>query len=546
MINNNWIFGFNSGLDFSTNPPTPTSNNLMKTYEGCATVSDKNGILLFYTDGRTIWDHTHSAKVTGLLGDPSSTQSAIIVPDPSDSEQYYVLTIDGSSNSVPPFNHFNGGLLNIHTWNFQPMSSLMTLPSTAKLSPAEKITAVQHKNCRDYWVITAIQKGKDGSTTNSGISKGPGLFRIYEINANGIRHHIDIDMKLNISDIGYLKSNNKRSHLAIANTAYKQVLVYPFNNSTGLIDLSGLQTIDAKYGVYGVAFSPNSSILYYGTLHSGNTNGYVYQVDYLNNLNSTKVGTFKNKNGRYAIGALQLGIDNRIYIAKDAENSLGAIENPDILGVGCNLKNNFITLPKGSKCMLGLPNLLPNACEDHDDCSCGCNGCNEDAKKQNEELIERAKTKFNTIKSDKNCPEPFAKKCELSVIDKKKNLNPCFSFHWGDGAHDQIEEHDTEVFYITVCNNYNDITYNGLRITKVTLSPDIHPLDKIHIVPDRFINFDCLEPCTCQTRAFAMINRANDTAGNYTLEVTYCYEEILLAKSGNSGVAKFPVVLTED
>ena len=546
MINNNWIFGFNSGLDFSTNPPTPTSSNLIGTYEGCASISDKNGNLLFYTDGQTIWDNANFSKATGLLGDSSSTQSAIIVPDPSNSDQYYVLTMDGSSNSAPPFNHFNGGLYNVITGSFIKLSTLMTLPSTNGFSPAEKITAIQHKNCKDYWVLTILQKGNDGNTTGSGISKGIGTFRIFKINSSGIQHHIDIPIDIEIDEVGYLKSSNNLQNIVIANGRNNNVLVYPFDNSTGLINISGLKLVKSKYGVYGVEFSPNSNLLYYGTLSPGNGTGtgYIYQVDFLNNLTSTKVGTFRNKGGRYAIGALQLGIDNRIYIAKDGEKYLGAIENPDILGTGCNVNNNFITLPKDSKCMLGLPNLLPNACVD--DCGCGCTGCNKDSDKQNEELISRAKVKFNTIKSNGNCADPFTGKCELNAIEKGKDLTPCFSFHWGDGNNDQIEEHDTEIFYITICNNFNDITFNGLRITKVTLTPNVHPVEKIQIVPDRFVNLDCLKPCSCQTREFAMITRANDTAGNYTLEVEYCYEEIVIALSGSSSVAKFPVTITED
>ncbi|HRI60039.1 MAG TPA: hypothetical protein PK228_09960, partial [Saprospiraceae bacterium] len=118
--------------------------------------------------------------------------------------------------------------------------------------------------------------------------------------------------------------------------------------------------------------------------------------------------------------------------------------------------------------------------------------------------------------------------------------------HWGDGSNDQIEEHDTEVFYITVCNSFNDIQYNGLRITKITLIPDIHPINKIQIVPDRFINLDCLEPCSCQTREFAMITRADDTAGAYTMEVEYCYESITIASGGNGGKVEFELEITED
>jgi hypothetical protein len=79
-----WYFGSNAGLDFSTNPPTPLTNGMLNTIEGCATICDALGNLLFYTDGSTVYDQTHAvmANGTGLSGNSSSTQSAIIVKKP--------------------------------------------------------------------------------------------------------------------------------------------------------------------------------------------------------------------------------------------------------------------------------------------------------------------------------------------------------------------------------------------------------------------------------------------------------------------------------
>jgi len=178
--------------------------------------------------------------------------------------------------------------------------------------------------------------------------------------------------------------------------------------------------------------------------------------------------------------------------------------------------------------------------------NCGCHGCNEHAEEQNIELIDRAKAKYNTLKSRTTCAAPFGEKCDNTALNPQVSLEPCFYLHWGDGSNDQIEEHDTEVFYLTVCNPFNDIQYNGLRITKITLIPNVHPIDKIHIVPDRFISLDCLEPCSCQTREFAMITRANDTAGTYKMEVEYCFSNITLTSSSGSGKAEFDLEITED
>ena len=94
-------------------------------------------------------------------------------------------------------------------------------------------------------------------------------------------------------------------------------------------------------------------------------------------------------------------------------------------------------------------------------------------------------------------------------------------------------------------NNFNDILFKGLRITQVTLNPNL-PISSAHIVPDRFINIDCLEPCSCQTREFAIITRDTNIAGNYTIDVEYCYDEIIVSSGGGQGTASFPLTITED
>ena len=80
---NHWFFGQNAGINFNNGTATSTTGSL-NTIEGCASFSDISGDLLFYTDGITVWDKNHTKMPNGqnLLGDPSSTQSAIIVPHP--------------------------------------------------------------------------------------------------------------------------------------------------------------------------------------------------------------------------------------------------------------------------------------------------------------------------------------------------------------------------------------------------------------------------------------------------------------------------------
>ena len=56
----NWYFGENSGIKFHPNGSvTALLDGQLNTKEGCATISDGSGNLLFYTDGSTIWNKNH-------------------------------------------------------------------------------------------------------------------------------------------------------------------------------------------------------------------------------------------------------------------------------------------------------------------------------------------------------------------------------------------------------------------------------------------------------------------------------------------------------
>ena len=103
---NIWYFGGNAGLNFNTSPPTPLFDlpitNTFST-EGCSTVSDSNGNLLFYTNGEKVWNKNFQIMFNGdhLSGHNSSTQSSAIIPYPGTYnstenrfDKYFLVTLD--------------------------------------------------------------------------------------------------------------------------------------------------------------------------------------------------------------------------------------------------------------------------------------------------------------------------------------------------------------------------------------------------------------------------------------------------------------------
>ncbi len=561
MINQNWIFGNSAGITFnsaspsSINVPNPVGERRFSTWEGCTSVSDANGNLLFYTEGKFIWKSDGTTIKNGtadyqLKGDKTSSQSAIIVPDPGNDKQYYILTADGSSfGHDGVYNHFNGVLINVDTWNITEIipNLISTPPPTDNLSPAEKITVIRAPNCKDFWVLTAFQEVKSNATKDLSAAHGPGLIQIYKINAAGISFIEQVQLNVMISDVGYMKSSHDGKVITIASTTLNKVDIFPFDNTLGKIDVT---PTTLKIGSpYGLEFSPNNQILYISRIGYKKPKNLLSQVDMTQtSLSDTLVGTFNRQPGqkRHVIGTVQLGPDNKIYIARDQYNKVGVIHEPNVLGVGCNIDIDYITLATGT-CQIGLPNLVSHLCppDDCDCCDCSCPDCNKDATSQNKELIERAKTKLLKGKSSEKCVAPFAENCEQTVAKEGVDLTPCFSFHIGDSNNEKVPTSKTSVFYLTVCNPFTDVQYNGLKITKVSLfqgnSKEEVDLDLIQIVPDRFISMDCLKPCSCQTREFALIAKDKSEADKYRLEVEYCYEELVFVPHGGHGSVKFSV-----
>lgn len=62
--NNIWLFGDRAGLDFNFSPPKPITGSMIA-LEGCASIANENGELLFYTNGISVWDRNHQLMPNG-------------------------------------------------------------------------------------------------------------------------------------------------------------------------------------------------------------------------------------------------------------------------------------------------------------------------------------------------------------------------------------------------------------------------------------------------------------------------------------------------
>lgn len=341
---NNWYFGRYAGLSFESGKPVPVLTNKMSTEEGSSVISDKEGKLLFYTNGVSVWNAKHEAMKNGmnLKGDPSSTQSSVAVAWPDHPGKYYLFTIaasgqePGLSYSLVDMNLENGLGEVVEKEKNVPLRNMLT----------EKMTAVMHRNGKDTWLIVHGWQSNEFLAflvTAKGIAKVP-------VSSKSGTVHDGADYNTQ----GYLKSNPDGTNLALALEASDLVEVFDFNNESGIVSNPvGIQA-KAKSYVYGIEFSPNGSLLYY----SAGGIGEIWQVNLQAGsekairASATFVG--KTAKGNW-IGALQLASDRKIYFTIHKTNFLGVIENPDALGTACGYKNDAVSLaPRIAT--LGLPN----------------------------------------------------------------------------------------------------------------------------------------------------------------------------------------------
>ncbi|MBC6999641.1 T9SS type B sorting domain-containing protein [Cytophaga sp. FL35] len=351
-----WYFGENAGLDFSSGAPVALTDGAMITQEGCATISDGNGNLLFYTSGVTVWDRTHNPMPngTGLLGDFSSSQSAIVVPDPGNPDLYYVFTVDdlggpnGFQYSVVDMT-LNGGLGDV---------TLKNIPLTTPV--AEKLTAVEHANGTDIWVLVHTYGNNQFLAylvTPTGLITNPVVSAVGE----------NLPLHSGARGVGgYMKISPDGQFLAYVTSTGMDRHLFRFDTLTGqvsdFIELNPYfpaSTNTVLNSSYGVEFSSDSSKLYItsSNFFQNFTSEYnIHQFDLTTYseaaILASGVEIAPIRPGQD--GAIQLGIDGKIYITELEENALSVINNPNLGGLACNYVRSAVPLASGVS-RLGLP-----------------------------------------------------------------------------------------------------------------------------------------------------------------------------------------------
>ena len=373
-----WYFGYFSGLHFNTDPSALT-NGKLNIEEGTAVASDKDGNVLFYTNGVTIWSarsepHTIMRNGTELNGGDNSTQSALIIPNPRNSNIFYVFTVSdllrvnsvltvgkGLSYSIVDMS-LNAGAGAVTQKNIHLVTYNEDKREEKDLKCSQKLTAVAHADDTSYWVVTHfLNRFFSFHVTARGVSSrpvisetGPTLYPgNYLRNAKG-------QLKLS-PDGNYLAMANWANGFDSEGEGTGSLYLFNFNNNTGEVSNPQKLLPNDYVFAYGVEFSHDSKKLYAslrshkdGTIDRGKSS--LFQFD-LNAGDIPNSGYRLYKNDNLTAGALQLGIDTKVYGAANNKSKLLVINNPTQLKNVANFSTEGPALA-GRPAKRGLPSFV--------------------------------------------------------------------------------------------------------------------------------------------------------------------------------------------
>jgi len=367
LQNNNWVFGYGAGVDFSGPIPIGSSNAAINSNESTASVSNPStGQLLFYTDGRKVWNVNNQVMPNGsnLLGGffNSCTQGALIVPFPDNDQRYYLFTLEElEGQSVNPFTDnglrysivdmtLNGGLGDVQVASVNtPLANDLT----------EKLIVIRSDEIQGFWVIAHKKNANEflawkidlcGVTAQPVVSTVGSFFSGAPFGATEAWS-------------GAMDASPDGNRIGMPVDWSDRLEFFDFNKTTGVVSNPlTVNVVDDSnppfLRKYGACFSPDGSKFYYTNMNS------VYQLD-LSTYTSAAIASsitliyspLLEPNINYCF-QIEEAPNNRLYVAIGNTARLDEISNPNLLGLGCGYVVNAVSFSPAT-CQLGLPAQVP-------------------------------------------------------------------------------------------------------------------------------------------------------------------------------------------
>ncbi len=337
-----WLTGNGQQLNFQSGQPVLTE--FEGKYNAIASICDKDGNLLFYTDGKQLWNRKHELMMNGeslhannhlFLNRPE------FIPWPGKNGHYLLIY---ESVYIPS---------GTGTYKYKDKKILYAVidanannGSGKVISKGNKIHVDYHSSptiagyCNDsyFWLIIDANE-------NVTDYRRDGIYA-YKIDENGVNYIPVINRENNFGNSNNYKfsPNGDKIRFTLANNDYeREDLIADFNFKTG--ELYNFRYIGFQIFTEG-EFSPNSNLFY---CFDG-MNIIQFDARYVN-LNSSSrtyeiIHTFStNDENMYPGNDLQLGPDGKIYFTwldvSDGKTKLGRINNPNNIGSGCDVDPEF-------------------------------------------------------------------------------------------------------------------------------------------------------------------------------------------------------------
>ena len=348
-----WFLNNNTGLNFSTNPPTPISGFSLGVAEGVASIADAQGNLLFYSNGIAINNAAHNlmANGSGIIGNTSTTQGALIVKQPMSSSIYYVFTLDAGTAGN------QGAHYSVVDMSLAAGMGSVVAKNNFLYSPSiEKQVAIRHCNGKDVWIVS-----HEGFSNN---------FYAYLLTASGlnptpvISSTGDVYPGIGFWSAGEMKASPDGKKIGWATysgggTSFVAPCgfhLFDFDASSGTV--SNALTLLNTYLAYGVEFSPDGTKMY-GTQRSlpAVPNSTLCQWDVCSTNTTAIISSLYSTTVNARFSAIQRAIDNKLYLVNLATFSLCVVNSPNSSGAAMNLSVNSLVVGN-SGCSEGLPNYV--------------------------------------------------------------------------------------------------------------------------------------------------------------------------------------------
>jgi gliding motility-associated-like protein len=345
----NWHFGKNAAISFNTGVPVVLPNSIMNSSEASASISDKNGNLLFYVKGDLVFNRLHNTMQngTGLLGNYSSTMIQI-VPQPAVSPRFYfIFTTDGAENHLVNGLRYSIVDITLDGGNGAVIEKNILLLN----SSTERVAVTKHANGNDFWIVAHGWGNRNFYAYHmsaAGLNDNPVTSSIGNIHIGGVGGPLTNNYT---NSIGYMKFSPSSNKLAVAIHDDGVIQLFSFNNSSGTVSEVVATTSSWKY-VYGIEFSPNENVLYASVIYN---NSKLIQFNIENNSLDDYLIIASGNN---TINGLQIGPDEKIYNPQTETHFLGVINNPNNIGLTCNYTPDAINLGAATA-YRGLPPIIP-------------------------------------------------------------------------------------------------------------------------------------------------------------------------------------------